>query len=62
MNYTYLLCIYIPLILALWLAVRTRRFAGYHTTSRRRRRRGEKPVMEEIIFKADGQGGPGVHH
>ena len=51
MNYTYLLCIYIPLILALWLAVRTRRFAGYHTASRRRRRRGEKPVMEEIILK-----------
>ncbi len=44
MNSTYLLCIYIPLILALWLAARTRRFAGYHTASRRRRGRGESPI------------------
>lgn len=50
MGWTYWLCIAL-VALVLWLAWRARRGAGYHGAARRRRRRGEKPVMEEIILK-----------
>ena len=56
MNSTYLLCIYIPLLLALYLVFRTRRWAGFHRAARRRRDKGAKPIMEEIILKLMGKG------
>lgn len=56
MNPTYLLCIYIPLLVCIWLVLRRRRWAGFHQAARRRRDKGEKPIMEEIILKLMGKG------
>lgn len=57
MNWaTYWLCIYIPVILVLYLALRRKKFAGYHRAAQNRRKRGEKPVMEEIVLKLMNKG------
>lgn len=56
MNTTYWLCIYIPLLLMLYMVLRTKKFAGYHRAAQNRRKRGEIPVMEEIILKLMNKG------
>ena len=40
MNSTYLLCLYIPLMVCIWLVLRRRRWAGFHQAARRRRDKG----------------------
>ncbi len=52
---SYWLCLFVAL-LVLYLAVRTRRTCGFHRAAVRRRERGERPVMEEIILKLMGKG------
>lgn len=56
MSYAAYIPIFLLVFLVFWLALRTRKCAGYHHAAQLRRRRGEKPVMEEIIRSLMGKG------
>lgn len=56
MNSTYWIAILLPLLVVLWLRRRNRQGAGFYQAARRRRDKGEKPIMEEIIGKLMGKG------
>lgn len=56
MNPAYWIAIFLPLLVVLWLARRTRQGAGFHGAARRHRDKGGKPIMEEIILKLMGKG------
>lgn len=56
MNPAWWIAILLPLLVVLWLRRRTRRSAGFHRAARRRRDKGEQPIMEEIILNLMGKG------
>lgn len=49
MNNTWIL--WLIVFLVLYLALRRRKAAAYHHAAQLRRKRGERPIMEEIIVK-----------